>query len=425
MDTDRSAARARAAAEWRALAERARTVTPRGLGRALLAAAVGVAGLRLAVDSWPALLPFLVGGLIAYEVLPVVDSLDRVMPRFLASTVAVGGAVLGLAALLVLVLPPLAVGFVQFGQGLPPPGQISSAIAAAEAQLAVPDEAKPIVGQVATSVTTVLRDLFAGATGGLDGIVRATITGLLSAIGAVFGLIVLPTWTLTLLAEKRRARAAVDARLPAGARPDFWSIVALADRSAGAYLRGYVVVAGVVAALAFAGAILSPKVGGPTFGQPLVLAAFAGASQLVPVIGGLLGFLPAILLAPIDPNRAGGYVALYLGARILGSRLAGSRLSGRAMGVPTLLLVPAVVTLSQFGVLPLLLSAPIVGFSSDLIRYVHGRLSEPPLPAGVLPRTAQRAALLRPRPASAVYTSGAAPRSMQPQRPEPAESVPA
>ena len=301
-------------------AARARTVTPRGIGRAVLATAVGVAGVRLAADSWPALAPFLVGGLIAYEVLPVVDSLDRVMPRFLAAILAVGGAVLGLVAVMVLVLPPLASSLVQFGLGLPPPGQISSAIAAAEAQLAVPDEAKPIVAQVSTSVATALRDLFAGATGGLDGIVRGAVSGLLSAIGALFGLIVLPTWMLTLLAEKNRARRAVDARLPAGARADFWSVVALADRSAGSYLRGYVVVAGVVAALTFAGALLSPRVGGPTFGQPLVLAAFAGASQLVPVVGGLLGFLPAVLLAPIDPNRAGGYVVLYLAARILGGR---------------------------------------------------------------------------------------------------------
>ena len=43
--------------------------------------------------------------------------------------------------------------------------------------------------------------------------------------------------------------------------------------------------------------------------------------------------------------------------------------------------------IGQLGILWLLLSAPIVAIAADLIRYVHGRLSEPPLPAGVLPRS--------------------------------------
>ena len=41
--------------------------------------------------------------------------------------------------------------------------------------------------------------------------------------------------------------------------------------------------------------------------------------------------------------------------------------------------------IGQFGLIWLLLAAPIVAISVDLVRYIHGRLSEPPRPAGVLP----------------------------------------
>jgi hypothetical protein len=44
--------------------------------------------------------------------------------------------------------------------------------------------------------------------------------------------------------------------------------------------------------------------------------------------------------------------------------------------------------IGQFGILPLLLSAPIVAIAVDLVRYFHGRLSEPARPAGVLPGAA-------------------------------------
>jgi hypothetical protein len=72
------------------------------------------------------------------------------------------------------------------------------------------------------------------------------------------------------------------------------------------------------------------------------------------------------------------------------------------MSVHPAILVPGVVMIGQFGLLWLLLSAPIVAIAVDLVRYVHGRLSDPPRPAGVLPRDAV--------PASARPGSAAAPR---------------
>jgi predicted PurR-regulated permease PerM len=156
--------------------------------------------------------------------------------------------------------------------------------------------------------------------------------------------------------------------------------------------------------------VLSPRIGGPLFGEPLALATFAGATQVIPIVGPLLGLLPAALLLPIDAERAVVYLAIYLIAKYAGASILGSRVMGRRLGVHPAILVPAVVMLGQFGILPLLLSAPIVAITSDLIRYFHGRLSEPPRPAGVLPRTvAPPATAAAPRPAPSAYRPGTAP----------------
>jgi hypothetical protein len=61
--------------------------------------------------------------------------------------------------------------------------------------------------------------------------------------------------------------------------------------------------------------------------------------------------------------------------------------------------IPGVVLLSTLGPLALILSAPILGFLTDFVRYTYGRLSDPPRPAGVLP---DEPATVQP-PASAVY----------------------
>src|SRR3954469_22184100 len=97
---DGSRRRAHAAAEWAALRDRLRTVTPQSIGRAALTVAAIGGGLWLATASWPALLPFVVGGVLAYALLPLVNSLDRGLPRSLAalaSVVAALAVVLGIA----------------------------------------------------------------------------------------------------------------------------------------------------------------------------------------------------------------------------------------------------------------------------------------------------------------------------------------
>ena len=108
---------------------------------------------------------------------------------------------------------------------------------------------------------------------------------LLNAVGAFLGLIVLPTWMLTLLTQKHRARIAVDNQITPSLRRDAWAVAAIVDRAAGAYLRGYVVTAALVGLLTYVGLQLLPQIGGPTFQQPVALATFAGVTQVVPVLG--------------------------------------------------------------------------------------------------------------------------------------------
>jgi len=383
------AGRAHAAAEWAALRARLQTITPQAVGRGLLTLAAIGGTVWLAAASWPALVPFVVGGLLAYELLPLVDALDRVLPRSLAALVSVLAALAVVVVIGLIVIPPLANGFVRLSQTLPTPQQVDDALNRLQAQAgSLPEGSAALLLPVVGTIASTVRDIFSGAAGGLDDLIRAGLAALLNAIGALLGLIVLPTWMLVLMSQQRRAKLALDARITPGLRSDVWAIAAIVDRAAGAYLRGYVVTAFLVGLLAYVGLVASPRLGGPTFQEPLALATLAGATQVVPIVGPILGAAPALLLLPLDPSRAAAYFAIYLGARVLGASVLGSRLMQRRIGVHPAILVPGVVMIGQFGVLPLLLSAPIVAIAVDLVQYLHGRLSEPAQPAGVLPRTA-------------------------------------
>ena len=411
---DRTARKAYAAGQWVDLRDRLQTVTPQAIGRATVAVAATVGAVALTLASWPAAAPFIVGGIVTYELLPVVDALDRVMPRLLAAILSVLAVVVAIVAIGLLILPPLANVFVRYAADLPTPADIDAAVARFQQQLAsLPDGSTAILIPILTSLASTVREAFSGATGGLDELVRTGLGVLLNAVGAFLGLIVLPTWMLALLTQKHRARIAVNNQITPSLRQDAWAVASIVDRAAGAYLRGYVVTAALVGLLVYVGTQLSPRIGGPTFEQPLALATFAGVTQVVPVVGTILGLIPALLTLPLSPERAGVYLAIYVVARILGSTILGSRLMSRNIGVHPAILVPGVVLIGQFGILWLLLSAPIVAIVVDLVRYIHGRLSEPPRPAGLLPHEPM------PVPARTTRVRGKAPSAYRPGLPPP------
>jgi hypothetical protein len=91
-------------------------------------------------------------------------------------------------------------------------------------------------------------------------------------------------------------------------------------------------------------------------------------------------------------------------AGVVAPRLGG----GQRRGPHPAILVPAIVALTQFGLIWLFLAGPLVAIVDDLVRYAHGRLSEPPKPAGVIPGEAPAAAQTSApawRPAASVSRS--------------------
>ena len=404
---DQATATRRSRAEWSRLQRRLETVTPGALARVgLTLAAAGVVG-GIVLGTWPATLPFLVGGVIAYAVLPLVNRLDSVMPRPLAAAVSVLSVVAVVIGIIAVVLPPLVAGFVQFAATLPGEQDVDAALAEAEAWLGGQALGSDVLAPALTSIVLAIRENMESASGGLGNVAVDVARGLAGALAAAIGLIILPTWMLTVLSDQRRGRAAIDRRLAPWLRADFWAIVRIVDRIASTYIRGFLVVGLAVGALTYLGIRLVEAAGGPDFAQPFPLAVLAGATQLVPEIGPFLGILPALLILPIAPDRAVAYVGVYLAARWLGSGMVGGRLLEGRLGVHPALLIPSIVILTQFGWIWLFIAAPVVAMAVTTVRYIHGRLSDPPRPAGILPwdpvpRTARTASGGAPVPAARV-----------------------
>src|SRR5512141_506664 len=91
---------------WQQLGQRTRRARPVTIARYAFVIGALAALVWLANTAWQSLVPFVVGGFIAYAVLPFVNRLDRLMPRWFASLLVVVG-VLAFIALFIATLVPL------------------------------------------------------------------------------------------------------------------------------------------------------------------------------------------------------------------------------------------------------------------------------------------------------------------------------
>ncbi len=381
------AARERALAKWRSAAFRLQTVSPQALGHGLIALLVIGLTLVTSIATWPALLPFAVGAVIAYAVLPIANRLDRFMPRLLAAILAELVAVAILVGVVVVIVPPLFNGLVRVAQLLPTPDQVQAWLTRLQADLGdLPEPARSILLAVATETSRNLGAALNGLVEGAGAFVTSQLLGILGTVTFLIGLLVIPAWILTLVSDERSIKRRGATLIAPAIRPDVVAVFRILDRALGTFLRVQVVLAIVAAFLIWFGLVLAEEVGLGPFPYAVAAAVLLGSLLLIPELGFLLGFFPILLILAIGglvPALTVGVV--YFAAARIASALVETRVSHGVLDVHPGLLIPAIVVLSEFGPVWLLAAAPIVAILRDLVRYAAGRLHDPPSPAGVLP----------------------------------------
>jgi predicted PurR-regulated permease PerM len=374
----------RARREWRALRERLAAITPRSVGRGLLAATVVAGAAWLSVATWPALLPFAIGGVLAYMVLPLVNVLDRIMPRALAAILGMLLAVGAVIAIFAIILPPFARTIGTLSQELPTREQIAAWIDDLQASVGGIEGVGPQLSELVGEIVVAVRDSLQSSTGDVGGIARAVVQGAVGAVATAIGLVVLPAWILTVMRDQPAGSRSLRERLGGSLRPDGWAMVRMLDRVAADYLRSRVWQGLLVGGGVWLGMELARQVGAPSVENAVPLGVFAGAMQLIPEIGPIVALVPVVLALPISLELAVIYLGVYLASRMATGWVLGLRGTNRRRLHPAIM-VPGIVLLSQFGIAWLFLAGPVLTLAYDIIRYTHGRLSEPPAPAGVIP----------------------------------------
>lgn len=306
------------------------------------------------------ILPFVVGGSIAYFLDPLADRLERLgLSRVLATTVISLGMFLLVVALVLAVIPTLA-------------SQLTALINAAptifhQLQQFLTTRFPELTDETSTARQTLLQ---IGETIRARGgeFANALLGSALGVINAVVFLVVVPVVSFYLLLDWDRMVARIDGWLPRDHAPVVRRLAREIDMVLAAFVRGQVSVCAILGTFYAVALMLA----GLQFG--LVVGAIAGAITFIPYVGSLVGGALAIGLALFQFWGDWMQIGIVAGIFVLGQFLEGNiitpKLVGESVGLhPVWLLFALSAFGAMFGFLGLLVAVPVAAAIGVLARF--------------------------------------------------------
>ncbi|ADE84577.1 AI-2E family transporter [Rhodobacter capsulatus] len=333
----------------------------------------GLSAAVLALVLWKlgdVLLPFLVGGAIAYFLDPLADRLERLgLSRALATTSIALIATLGIVVLALAVAPLLVrqlIGLVETAPAIATrlQGFLTSTFPSMM-------EHGSIINESLTSLGNAVK-----ARGGE--LAQGLLSSAMTLVNAVVFIVVVPVVTFYMLLDWDRMVAQIDTLLPLDHAPTIRQLGRDIDRVLSGFVRGQVSVCLILGAFYAAGLMAA----GLSFG--LLAGAIAGALTFIPYVGALVGGALAIGLALFQFWGDWMSIGLVAGIFAIGQFLEGNvitpRLVGNSVGLHPLWLIFALSAFGTlFGFVGMLVAVPVSAVIGVLIRfaiehYRQGRL---------------------------------------------------
>lgn len=348
-------------------------LSPIAARRLRLLAAVATAVLAVVV-IWKllaVLLPFLLSGVVAYLLVPLVNLMERRTPLGRRRPTAMRMATAGLI-LLLLILSALAL----IGLGLlrvidqssawveQAPDLVADAQHIYEVTIAEYEEHVP--PNIREVIDPRLMELREALVGGLNEAFRRLFRILQTGVGLVVSLATVPIILFYLLYQPETLGRGVQRLLPRSVRDDLTEIARLIGESVGMYLRVQLFLGAMIGIAVGIGLWL---IGVP---QAPVLAILAAFAELIPIVGPTIWFIIAtVVMLVTDLTKAPFVLALYLVLQALQNTLIAPRIQGQALGLHPLAVILALAVFGLFlGFWGVLVAAPFTAAGYRVISYV-------------------------------------------------------
>jgi predicted PurR-regulated permease PerM len=198
-----------------------------------------------------------------------------------------------------------------------------------------------------------------------------------STVSFVLGLVVVPLWMFYILRDQPQMIEWLYRLIPGEHQEDARNIQGLIDAVLGAYLRGQLILCLSVAIMFMVG------LGIMGIELALLLGTIAGVFEIVPVLGPILGAIPAVLVTlATDPRKALGVIVLAFAVQQIENYVLVPQVTGETVKLhPAIVMLILVVGSEVAGIWGVVLGVPLTAVVRDVLRYLYLRLSDEPLSA--------------------------------------------
>jgi predicted PurR-regulated permease PerM len=328
----------------------------------------------------PVLVPFILGLVLAYLLLPLVHWLERHMPALLRDRGIARPLSIILTYLLFVLIIAGVIAFIVpvMGQQV---GTFIERIPQYREQLGnlIEDTQQWYEGNIPESLKAPIEENLTEIAQGVLGQVQDNLVGMIrtvfGSINFIVGLIIIPFWLFYILQDESRVKSGIMEALHPELRDDVRSLATLVDDVLGAYVRGQLILCLFVGALA----TIAMFIIGVPFAP--VLGLIAGIFEILPNIGPYLGAIPAILVAlATRPVSAIWVAAAFFAIQLIENLILVPRISGKSVKLhPALVMLVLVIGGQLAGFWGMLIAVPVTAIVRDVFLYLYLRLLDEPL----------------------------------------------
>jgi len=330
-------------------------------------------------SALPSLIPFIIGLVLAYLMLPLVNRLDRKMPRWLAILTVYAGGIILIVVLIAYIAPIVA-------------NQVELLINSFPELIGrLQTIGRSLLQQYQSSVPASIKaPLEEGIRNGLQAL-QANITIYVQSIGGflfaqalqvintltfLVGFLIIPIWLFYVLNDLHQGRVLIERMLHPRLRADFWNVWGVINRVFSDYIRGQLLL-GLAVGVMVGVFLLGLRLAGFQVGNYiLLLSIIAGVTELIPIIGPIIGAIPGVLLGLfISPGTGLAMLVAYIAVQQVENNLLVPRIIGESVGIHPAILTVVLIAMGQvFGLLGVILAAPLSAIARDLFIYTYRRL---------------------------------------------------
>jgi predicted PurR-regulated permease PerM len=214
------------------------------------------------------------------------------------------------------------------------------------------------------------RELVAGGIS-LGNWIRDTLMRSVSNIPATFtiilGFAVVPFFLFYILKDAESMKRSMVTALPASVSRHGRNVVSIIERVVGRYIKAQLMLGLIVGYFSFIGLLLLEAP------FPLALALLAGVAEMVPTLGPWIGGAVAVIVTlALDPDKALWVVFLYLGIQLLENNLLVPKVQSAYLHIhPAVMIVLLVFGAYIAGFWGILLIGPLAATLVEIFKYVN------------------------------------------------------